>query len=300
MKTTLQLSALVLGLAGATSAFGQTVFSDAFGTSQGTSFTTSGAIGTSSWNVTRSGADWGARIHNGILELSNDASAATNADGWVFASVTVATFASPFTSTLAENPGLVTWTFNMRQIRTDPAGFGAANSYGVAFILAGSDTAAATTGNGYAIALGQSGPTDPIRIVRYTNGLRGTLTDIVVASAPLADVGAEYLSLSVTYSPSTNTWSLLGRVDGTSSFSDPASGPSLAALGSATDSTWTSVALGHMGAYWQGATAANQTAFFDNISVTVIPEPSAFAALAGLGAIGVVAMRRKRRAASFA
>jgi hypothetical protein len=34
----------------------------------------------------------------------------------------------------------------------------------------------------------------------------------------------------------------------------------------------------------------------DNISVSVVPEPSSFAALAGLGALGMVASRRRRRA----
>ena len=63
-----------------------TVFSDNFATSQGTTFTTSGTIGTSDWSVTRSGDDWGARIDNGILELTNTASAATRAVGWVYTS----------------------------------------------------------------------------------------------------------------------------------------------------------------------------------------------------------------------
>lgn len=78
-----------------------TVFSDAFTTSQGATYTTSGQIGTSPWSVTRSGADWGAQIDGGILNLTNDASAATNANGWVYASVPTSGFGSPWNSTLS-------------------------------------------------------------------------------------------------------------------------------------------------------------------------------------------------------
>lgn len=90
----------------------------------------------------------------------------------------------------------------MRQPRTDPAGFGT-TSYGVAYVLAGTmSTTAATTGTGYAIALGQSGATDPIRLIRYSNGLQGTLTNIITSNtAGLTDFGTNYLSVKVTYDP---------------------------------------------------------------------------------------------------
>ena len=35
---------------------------------------------------------------------------------------------------------------------------------------------------------------------------------------------------------------------------------------------------------------------YDNIEVSVIPEPSAFAAIAGLGVLGLATSRRRRRA----
>jgi hypothetical protein len=60
-----------------------TVFSDDFNTSQGSGFTTSGQIGTSAWSVTRimSANDFGARIDNNVLTLTNDASTAPNGNG---------------------------------------------------------------------------------------------------------------------------------------------------------------------------------------------------------------------------
>lgn len=248
-----------------------TVFSDDFATSQGASYTSAaGAIGSSSvWSMTRSGADWGARINGGILDLTNDAGATTNASGWIYGYTLTSGFSSPYNATLSSNPGVVTWTFNIRQIRSDPAGYGG-GAYGAAFVLGSSSTTAATTGQGYAIVYGQSGSTDPVRLARFNNGIQGTVTNIITSNTSgLTDFGADYISVKVTYTPSTNTWELFLRNDGTSAFSDPASG-TLTSQGTATDNTYTSTALGSVGGYWQGSTSANQTAYFDNFSVTVV------------------------------
>ncbi len=270
------ITAAVLAVAGQMAAQAQTVFSDNFNTSQGATFTTGGDIGTSPWTVTRSGADWGARIDNNILELTNTASAATNATGWVYASADTADFTAPWSSILSANTGLVTWDFNMRQIRTDPAGFGG-TSYGVAFILGSTSTTVATAGNGYAVVLGNTTATDPVRLVSFTGGIQtlGTTTGgLITAASPLNDVGNSYLSLRVTYDPLTSGWEMFGRNDGATAFADPSVGP-LDSLGTVTNSTYTGVSLTSMGAYWNGSTAATQTAFFDNVSVAVGAAPPA-------------------------
>jgi hypothetical protein len=247
-----------------------TVFTDDFNTDQSATYTTSGTIGASAWSVTRSGADFGARRNTSPaqLELTNDADATPNANGWVLVSTASSSFTSPYDTILNSNPGLVTWTFNMRQVRPDPAGF-ASGSYGVAFILAGTSNTNNNTGSGYAVVLGQSGTTDAIRLSRYSGGFQGTLTNLIVSNtAGLADFGAEYLSIKVTYTPATETWELLLRNDGTSAFADPAAG-TLTSQGIIVDSTSTGSSLPLMGAWWQGATATNQPAFFDNATVTV-------------------------------
>ena len=250
---------------------GQTsVFTDDFSTNQSTTYTTSGAIGSSAWSVLRSGADFGARRNTSParLELTNDASGTSNVNGWVFASTSASSFSSPYNTTLSSNTGVVTWNFNMRQVRPDPAGF-SSGSYGVAFILAGQSTTNNNTGNGYAVVLGQSGSTDAIRLVRYASGIQGTMTNIITSNTTgLTDFGAEYVSVRVTYTPSTNTWELFLRNDGASAFTDPTSG-TLTSQGTAVNNTHTGSSLTLMGAWWQGSTAATQTAFFDNTSVTV-------------------------------
>ena len=127
---------LLLGIAN-TSSFAQTtVFSDDFSINANAAYTTSGPIGASSWNALVQNADWGARRNTSPaqLELTNDASAAANVNGWVLASTSTSAFLSPYNTTLNLNTGSVTWNFNIRQIRTDPSGL-ASGSYAAAFIF---------------------------------------------------------------------------------------------------------------------------------------------------------------------
>ncbi|MBK8194569.1 MAG: hypothetical protein IPK76_15645, partial [Lewinellaceae bacterium] len=126
---------------------------------------------------------------------------------------------------------------------------------------------------GYAVVLGQSGATDPVRLARYKRR-SGALSNIITSNTTgLTDFGTDYLSIKVTYTPTTNTWELFVRNDGATAFADPASG-SLTSQGTAVDATHTGSVLALMGAWWQGSTAAAQTAFFDNTTVTVCPFPT--------------------------
>jgi hypothetical protein len=245
-----------------------TVFSEDFTTSRGTGYTTAnGAIGSSpTWSLSRGGTDFGGRINSGILSLTNDATGAYNNSGWVLASTNTSTFAAPYSPILNMNAGQVTWTFNMRQTRSNPSG-PASGYYANAFILAGTSGTTATTGSGYAIIYGQYGTTDPIRLVRYTAGLR-TSTNVLTTINTSSDIGNQYLSVKVVYTPSNNTWQLYARIDGTTSFQDPEVG-NLTLVGSGSNSTSTGTSLPLMGAFWNAGTRTGQTASFDNIKVTV-------------------------------
>lgn len=254
------------------------VFNDDFSDSTDPAWTTTGNIGGSAWDVYRLGDDWGARRNTSPqqLELTNDASASGNADGYVLVTSPTSDFPAPYNPVLSSG-GIITWTFNMRQIRTDPAGF-APGSYGVAFIIAGETATSNSTGNGYAVVLGQSGTTDPVRLARYTTGLNANadVTNIITSNTTgLTDFGNQYLSVKVTFNPCAGgVWELFLRNDGSTAFTDPLTG-TLVSQGTATDNTYTGSALNMMAAYWQGSTAATQTSFFDNVTVEVIEKPSA-------------------------
>ncbi len=247
--------------------------------------------GTYAYTTTVTAGDGAATIAGSdTLQLSNDGSGAANANGRVFVTTPTSAFGSPFNSQLSQNAGVVTWTFNMQQIRPDPGGL-SSGSYGVAFIL-GATSSDLTTANGYALVLGQSLATDPIRIARFAGGITdANLVNIVTGTSPLSDIGANYLSLSVTYDPSGNNWTLYGRNDGTSSFTDPSSG-TLTAAGSAADSTYVGTGLSHIGAYWSYSSGAGQTALFDNFSIEVVPEPTNIAL--GIFAAGLLAFSGAR------
>jgi len=243
--------------------------------------------------TTVTAGDGVASISSGIIVLTNDASGTTNAAGRVYLTGATSSFLSPYTQVLNSAPGLVTWNFNMQQARTDPSGFDA-SGYGVAFVL-GSTSSDLMTSNGYAVVLGNSGSTDPVRLVRFTGGLdlNSNLTDVVSAAAPLNDIGNSYMSLRVTFDTTADTWTLFGRNDGASSFTDPTTG-SLTNLGSANNSTYVGSTLSSFGMLWNYSTGASQTAQFDNISVTVVPEPKTWVMI-GIGSAFMLWNLRRRR-----
>jgi hypothetical protein len=244
-----------------------TVFSEDFNGNMSATFSTSGLLPSYDWNINRSGADWGARVNtNNLLELSNDATASANTNGWIYCFKDLTTNTS-WNQTLSNN-GLITWTFNMRQIRPDPAGF-SSGAYGIAFVLASDSINVTTTGKGYAIVLGQSGAADAIRLVSFSNGLQNSPTNLITSNTTnLTDFGTEYLSVKVTFNSATNTWELFLRNDGTSAFVSPNSG-SLVSQGTFVNSTFTSISgMRYTGGYWQGGTGATQNSFFDNVTLT--------------------------------
>lgn len=248
----------------------QTVFAENFnapGTPQNSSFSPTGPIGTSQWTVTRSGGDFGAKIDAGILTLSNDISTAANVNGWVAASTSTTNYSSLYKPVLSQNTGVVSWSFNMRQIRANPSGF-TSGKFGAAFILAGTPGTTNSAGKGYAIVLGQGTTTDPIRLATYSNGLSSIVPKLSSKTPGLSDFGAEYTSIRVEYNPADNKWSLFLRKDNTTSFLDPKSG-TLTFQDEAVITDYLNESLTMAGAFWNAGTTKTQTSFFDNFSVSV-------------------------------
>ncbi len=244
----------------------QVVFNEDFSQTQSSTYTTSGPIGSSIWTVARSGQDFGARISGGMLTLINDATSASNPTGWVSATTSTSNFDDTYNPILSQNAGIVSWTFNMRQIRTNPRGF-EFGQYGVAIILAGTPGSNVNTGKGWALVLGNSGTTDPIRLVAYSNGLKTFSTKLSSKGSGFTDFGREYTSARVDYNPADNRWTLYLRKDG-STFQNPKSG-TLTFQETWIHTDFVNEPLTIMGGYWSAATTRNQTAFFDNISVSV-------------------------------
>jgi hypothetical protein len=264
------------------------VYSDDFTAAQGPSYTTSGSIGSTPWEVSRSGDDWGARIDGGVMTLNNDVSALPNANGWVYSYHPLSSVGD-FNTVFSSSAGLMTWTLNMQQIRPLPSGF-STGSYGVAYVIGSSSATAGTSGSGYAVVLGNTGTPDPLRFASFSSGLNSLGTSnsgLIIASPPLANPGSSYMSISLTYNPTDSTWNLFGRDGGTTGFSPPDTG-TLALIGSATNSTYTGLSLTSSGAYWQGSTAAAQTAQFDNVRLEVVPEPSTLVLLLFAGIFAVL------------
>ena len=162
------------------------------------------------------------------------------------------------------------WYFNMRTTRADSSGFDA-GGYGSAFIIGASSSALTNSGTaGYAIVIGQSSSTDPIRFVSFANGITNNndLTTLITATNVGADIGNQFLSLKLTYAVSTSLWSLSGSTN--SSFVDPFSNGSMFSLGATNNTTYTGSNLSFVGAFWNHGTGASDSTTYDNFRIASI------------------------------
>lgn len=170
----------------------------------------------------------------------------------------------------------------------------------VAWVLGGTDADFISAGDGYAVRLaGDNGATgNVVEFGRYTGGIQNffgliTLTvnsrDTSPDAFPMPD---DEFSVAVTFNSSTNVWEMFvdegfGSIAATTTTSS----------GTATDSTYATIALTHAGfvSGRQGNTGNDYR--FDNLSAggVAVPEPSTYALLAGVGALGLVLLRRRCR-----
>jgi autotransporter-associated beta strand protein len=205
----------------------------------------------------------------GQLTLTNDATSTTNLGGLVYTTTPLSGYAGGFNPTLNLNgPNALTWSLNMQQARSNPAP-PLSGQYGAAYILGATTNvfvAGAGAASGYAVVFGSTGTPDPVRLVRFTNGLNGTLTPIATTGG---NVGTDFWSVKVVYNPTGDVWSLAAR-DDVSAFADPESnatpyGPAQTAV----DTTYTGQALTSSGALWSYSTTTNTVAHFDNLKLSL-------------------------------
>jgi hypothetical protein len=280
MKTLRTISFVVLLMMVVNLGWGQTtVFSDDFNTNTDATLVQWGPIGTTPWSVNAING-WSAR-RNTTLDLSNSATwntAGAAGGGWVFAYVSLSGFSSPYNVKLSSNPGMITWTFNMKTNRsTANEGFGSTTGtpitewYSTAWILASTDNTEAT-GDGYAVVMhreASGNAVNQIALIKFTGGIRGTRTTIVGFGPALAAT-RNWVSVKVTYDPKTNQWQLFSRDDASqTTLADPETG-TLPQIGVATvDNAYTSTTMKYLGPYWQGDLSSGRYNQFDNLKVTV-------------------------------
>lgn len=247
---------LVVAISFSITGNGQTILLDNFNRTNST------VVG-NSWNETETAANTGAQVSSNQLVLASS----TAGRDYIWQNVSAS-----YNTVLGTNSGTLTWMFNMRQSRTDPSGFDASN-YGVAFILGASNSNFTSGSTGYAVVLGNSGTSDNLRLVRFSNGVgaNASLTNII---SPAVDYASEYLAVKVTYNPVGNSWSLYSQL-GVSAFTDPALATFTQIGTSVSDNTYTGVDLMFVGCLWNHATSGTDNAFFDNIYIPSACIPSA-------------------------
>ncbi|WP_345125101.1 CehA/McbA family metallohydrolase [Hymenobacter antarcticus] len=219
------------------------------------------------WTETETGGTGSASITSNQLRLSS---------GTAGRDFVVRDLSARYNPVLSSNRTRLTWAWNTRQSRPDPSGFGASN-YGNAFVLAASAPGLASAGtSGYAVVVGNTGATDPIRLVRFSGGLTSSAALVDVFSTT-TDYGTAYLTLRVSYFPDDNSWTLEASPN-TAAFEDPGlATTAFTTLGTGVDATYTGTPLPYLGCLWNHATTAAENAVFDNIYIpaacAVGPEP---------------------------
>ncbi len=208
------------------------------------------------------------RVNSGVLELSNCnlgnfGSCGTSNNKQISYDMT-----GQYPTIYDNASGVMEWYFNMSTTRSNPSGFGSGN-YGMAFILGSSELDFNSgTAQGYAVIVGNSGTTDPIRLVRF-NGQPGNPSFLITDTGDGSDVnGNDNFSVHVTFDPTSDTWTLQTRDDG-GSFADPTT--IATPVQSTTDNTYTALDLLYSGLFWAHGASCEEIFTMDNIS---IPNPA--------------------------
>ena len=182
-------------------------------------------------------------------------------------------FAAPYCTILKNNPGTVTWAFNVSNMDGTQN-----NSF---FFCPASDTKGAWGYYSSYLLWGGGFVGNALEFYRTTWYTPPPLLLQIPSSDGLGTLPSKG-SFRITYEPSSDLWSFFGYVG--PEYVDPTTVTTL--LGSVVDSSFTSMSLPYM--EWGGSNIGSD--FFDNISVNVVPEPAA--ASLGLLAMAISAASR--------
>jgi len=203
------------------------------------------------------------------LQITNNGGAV----GRTYTCADLSNFNIPYHKTLNVNPVDICWTFNIRTNRGSTSlGFDTgSNNYGSAVVLCATSSDFLTA-NGYAVTFTKGTTNNAVRLVKFTNGLsaNSNITTIIGPSNESTTSTMDYYSVKVVYSPTTDTWKLFSRIDGTS-LVDPISG-SLTQVGTETvNDTYTDTMMTAFGFLFNHQTTTNYYACFDNFKVAFSP-----------------------------
>lgn len=282
----------MLTFAGQVEGQSTTVFYDNFNRSTANLF--EGGEPVITWTpVTTNGAGTLTTYNNVFRIMSGIGTANTGSPGRTYMTGPLSSYHPAFNNALTENTGDITWTFNVRNFKTQLNEFALGNdNYGTAVVLAANNADLLAEGtHGYALVFLQISTTNRPnpRLVRFTNGLgaNANFTNIVGPDATFYSAN-HYLSYKVVYSPVDDSWKLFYRFDGLTtvpatpgaSFKDPAVEDEATGyytqLGtSVVDNTYTDLEMAVCGFFYNHgntATSANSVQQFDNFKVEVAAE----------------------------
>jgi hypothetical protein len=180
-----------------------------------------------------------------------------------------------YNTVFRSNSNVMTWAFNMRQTLANPNGFNStsilAATNGIAFILGVNNSFLLGSPKGYAVVLGQPGKPDQIRLVRIKDEIGNSALINMIAGG---DYSTEFLSVRVTYDPSTELWSLYTDAS-PSGFphADPRQASTL--IGTRVDNTYTDLSLDYLGMDWHHSNSPGNYAVFDDIYIPA-PQPQVY------------------------
>ncbi|UAY51961.1 beta strand repeat-containing protein [Ferruginibacter albus] len=201
------------------------------------------------------------------LQITNGSGGAS---GRSLVSGTLSTYGSPFNTALSANPGLITWTFNMRTSSSSGGSFSSSSS-AIGTVLCGTTSTpltispATASGNGYALI---SISNKTWQLVHYTGGLANVTT---IGSSFGSSGGTDWMDFKVTYDPGSGLWNVYDTDNG-SAFGDPTAATTQQ-VSSALDSTYASSAMTTFGFALNYSSTSGRTGDFDNYTVTVTPAP---------------------------